>query len=78
MGVFKPLIMTSVYNRMQNTDVVHVHVTCTYHGGRNIQSSSTSETDRFYRFLKTLLRLLTKKVFINGNKRVATSLFTAV
>ena len=44
----------------QHTDVVHT-----------LQSSSTLETDKFYR-VSYLLGLLTKKAFMNGNKRVVT------
>ena len=122
-GVFKSLIMTSVYNRlkrilrasldarrfllramqallvswprcvaehvaprlnahaheqdqklseigMQHADVVHVHVTCTYHGGRNIQSSSTSETDNFYRVSYFITPFNLKGIWMNGNKKV--------
>ena len=48
-----------------------------YFGGGNMQSSSTRKRISFTEFL-TLLRLLTKKVFMNGNDRVTTSSFTVV
>ena len=51
---------------MQRTDVVHVH-----------RAQARRKRISFTEFL-TLLCLLTKKAFMNGNKRVVTCSLTAV
>ena len=58
---------------MQHTDIVHVLTTEveTYRAQARQKRISFTE-------LPTLLRLLTKSAFMNGNKRVANSSFTAV
>ena len=49
------------------TDIVHVH---TEHTMEVETELNHSETDKFYKEFLTLLRLLTKKVFMNGNQSV--------